>query len=332
MGVLFMKKKVAGKTVKKPVKGDVVSSKISSRSIKSVSKKSSGSSKGSSVRTVTHKKSLKRSSKKSSKRSVVSKGSSALKEKASSMLAVRKLSGNNSKKRIERVSSGVKNFDRLIEGGFEKNSTNLVVGGSGSGKSIFGVQFLVEGIMRGEKCLLVTLEEKKDAFYKNMFELGFDLEKYEKEGKFFFVEYTPEKVKRMLEEGGGQIETIVLSKNVNRIVIDSATSFILLFDKELEKKEAALSLFNILKGWNCTSLLISEENPSVEKNSSSVLNLEADAIILLYFQEGRVRRERFLEVLKMRGTNHSLQVYPYDIRSGGVVLGTSPTKKKILKK
>jgi len=236
---------------------------------------------------------------------------------------------NHTLRGIERVSTGIKNFDKLIEGGFEKDSTNLVVGGSGSGKSIFGVQFLMEGVDKGENCLLVTLEEKKDAFYKNMFELGFDLEKEEKAGKFFFIEYTPEKVKRMLEEGGGQIETIVLSKNIKRIVIDSATSFILLFDKELEKKEAALSLFNILKGWNCTSLLISEENPSIKRDSSSVLDLEADAIILLYFQEGHAKRERFIEVLKMRGTNHSLQVYPYDIKRGGIIIGTKPTKTKI---
>lgn len=253
-----------------------------------------------------------------SKKSIASKKSKTIKK-------------TNTKKRlspkeIERVPTGVKNLDRLIEGGFEKNSTNLIVGGSGSGKTIFGVQFLIEGMKRGEKCLLVTLEEKKEAFYKNMYELGIDLEKYEKEGNFFFIEYTPEKVKRMLDEGGGEIETIVLSKKINRISIDSATSFILLFDKELEKKEAALSLFNILKGWNCTSLLISEENPSEKRNTSRVLNLEADSIMLLYFQEGKKERERFIEVLKMRGTNHSLKVYKYEIRQGGVVIGKSPSK------
>jgi KaiC/GvpD/RAD55 family RecA-like ATPase len=52
-----------------------------------------------------------------------------------------------------RVPTGIDNFDRLVEGGFEKNSTNLIVGDSGSGKTIFAVQFLIDGMKRGEKCL-----------------------------------------------------------------------------------------------------------------------------------------------------------------------------------
>ena len=103
----------------------------------------------------------------------------------------------------ERIATGIKNFDSLIEGGFEKNSTNLVVGSSGSGKTIFAVEFLIEGMKNGENCLYITFEERKDEFYANMLEFGWDLAKYEKEEKFFFLEYTPEKVKTMLEEGGG---------------------------------------------------------------------------------------------------------------------------------
>lgn len=321
----MVKKVVKKKSVKKSSK------KVSKNPVRKVVKKSVKKVVKSPSKRVVAKKSSAKSSKNSTKK-VVKKHSKRFVSNSSKSGSSSSKSVRRSKKHIERVPSGVKNFDRLIEGGFEKNSTNLVVGGSGSGKSIFGVQFLVEGILRGEKCLLVTLEEKKDAFYKNMYELGFDLEKYEREGKFFFVEYTPEKVKRMLEEGGGQIETIVLSKKINRVVIDSATSFILLFEKELEKKEAALSLFNILKGWNCTSLLISEENPSFESSSSRVLDLEADAIVLLYFQEGKSERERYLEVLKMRGTNHSLRVYQYDIITGGISVHTNPTKARIVKK
>src|SRR3989344_8978614 len=148
----------------------------------------------------------------------------------------RKLSNNQ-----ERVATGIKHFDSLIDGGFAKNSTNLIVGSSGSGKTIFAVEFLIEGMKNGENCLYITFEEGKGEFYANMLEFGWDLAKYEKEEKFFFLEYTPEKVKTMLEEGGGSIESIVLTKKIKRIVIDSITSFELLFERELEKRESALS-------------------------------------------------------------------------------------------
>ncbi len=225
------------------------------------------------------------------------------------------------KRKTERVSTGIKNFDSLIEGGFEKNSTNLLVGSSGSGKTIFAVQFLIQGIKKGEKCLYITFEEKKQEFYCNMLEFGWDLEKFEKQGKFIFLEYTPEKVRTMLEEGGGTIENIVLTKKINRIVIDSITSFELLFEKELEKRESALALFDMLSKWDCTSLLTYEGAPSAErKETSRILDFESDSIILLYFIRGKKQRNRFLEVLKMRRTDHSLHLYPFSIENSGILV------------
>ena len=151
------------------------------------------------------------------------------------------------KNAIKRVPSGIKNLDKIIEGGFEKNSTNLVVGGSGNGKSIFAVQFLMEGVKKGENVLYVSLEEKKKEFYGNMLELGWDLEKLEKSGKFSFLSYTPEKIRTMLEEGGGDIETIVLNKKIQRIAMDSITAFVMLFDKDVDMRKKALDLFSLLK-------------------------------------------------------------------------------------
>jgi circadian clock protein KaiC len=222
-----------------------------------------------------------------------------------------------------RVTSGINNFDSMIEGGFPRYSTNLLMGSSGSGKSIFAIQFLIEGMKKGEKCLYITFEEEKEVFYLNMLKFGWDLAKFEKEKKFFFLQYTPEKVKTMLEEGGGAIENIVLSEQIQRIVIDSITSFELLFDKELEKRESALALFNIIRKWSCTSLLTYEDTPSNEaKSSPMTMEFEADSTILLYFIRGKSKRNRFLEILKMRGTKHSLSVHPFEITSLGIVVSS----------
>jgi len=225
-----------------------------------------------------------------------------------------------------RVPTGIPNFDGLVEGGFEKNSTNLVVGGSGSGKTIFAVQFLINGIKKGEKCLYITFEEKKDEFYCNMMDFGWDLKKLEDEGKFIFLEYTPEKVRDTLEEGGGNIESIVLKKKINRIVIDSITSFELLFRDEIEKREAALSLFNMLRKWDCTTLLTYEGDPYLDKKTAArTLEFEVDSIILIYFIRTKKERDRYLEVLKMRGTKHSREIYPLLINNKGVVIEKKPS-------
>jgi circadian clock protein KaiC len=235
-------------------------------------------------------------------------------------------------RKIERICTGVHNFDSFIEGGFVKNSTNLLIGGSGSGKSIFAVQFLIQGAMKNEKCLYVTFEEKKNEFYSNMLRFGWDLEKLEKQGKFFFLEYTPEKVRTMLEEGGGAIENIVLTQNITRIVIDSITSFELLFNEDIEKRSSALALFSLLRKWDCTALLTYEGSPSSTRmQSSRILDFESDSIVLLYFVRGETQRERFLEILKMRGTVHSLEIHPFSIEKSGIIISKSKVTKKPLK-
>jgi circadian clock protein KaiC len=224
----------------------------------------------------------------------------------------------------KRIPTGIINFDGLVQGGFDKNSTNLIVGDSGAGKSIFATQFLMEGIKRGEKCLYITFEEEKEEFYENMAAFGWDLKKYEQSGDFVFLEYAPEKVRTMLEEGGGIIENIVLKKKIARVVIDSITSFELLFDSDIEKREASLSLFNLLRKWNCTSLLTYEADTFREKSSSSTVEFESDSIILLYFVRSKKERKRYIEVMKMRGTNHSRNIYPASIEKNGIVIGKEP--------
>lgn len=225
----------------------------------------------------------------------------------------------------DRVPTGIPNFDTLIEGGFEKASTNLVVGGPGSGKTIFATEFLVNGIHCGENCLYVTFEERKEEFYHNMLRFGWNLEEFEKKGLFTFLEYTPTKVQLMLEEGGGIIESIIIKKKITRVVIDSITSFVLLFEDELSKREASLKLFNMISGWNCTSLLTFETNPTdKEKADNRAMEFESDSIIMFYFVRDKAQRERYLEVLKMRGTKHSKKVYHFELNKNGVVVEHKP--------
>ncbi len=238
---------------------------------------------------------------------------------------------SSKKSKIERVPTGIKNLDRITEGGFEKNSTNLIVGGSGNGKSIFAIQFLMEGLKLGESVLYIAFEEKKKDFYTNMLELGWDLEKYEKSGKFFFLSYTSEKIKTMLDEGGGDIEMIVLGKKVQRVVMDSITTFVMLFERDVEMREQALALFSLLKSWTCTSLLVYERDPLIDKKQSSrVLEFEADSLIFLYFTRLDKERERFLEIYKMRGTKHSTNIFPYSIsKNVGIEVSSKPYSGKL---
>lgn len=229
-----------------------------------------------------------------------------------------------------RVQTGVSIFDNLIEGGFNKDSTNLLIGGAGCGKSIFATEFLVNGIKRGERGLYITFEETKEEFYNNMSRFGWPLQEYEKKGDFVFLEYTPEKVKTMLEEGGGAIENIILRNKIARVVIDSITSFELLFDNELEKREAAFQLFNMISKWNCTCLVTFEGDVRSDKGGETrTIEFEADSIVAMYFVRNLKKRQRFVEVIKMRGTQHSTEIHPFSIENTGIKIEKRPYKGKL---
>ncbi len=232
--------------------------------------------------------------------------------------------------KTDKVSTGIPNLDKITDGGFRKNSTNLIIGEAGSGKTILGTQFLIEWVKKGYPCLFISFEESKDEFYANMKEFGWDLETLEKKGKFFFLQYSPGKVKSMLEEGGGTIENLVLKEKINRIVIDSITSFMLLLKDDVEKRESTLMLFNLLRKWNSTSILTYEGNPKqIDSISTRVLKFESDSIILLYFLRGKNQRNRYLEVVKMRGSNHSKKIYQFEIDKG-ILLRNNPISGEFL--
>ncbi len=220
-----------------------------------------------------------------------------------------------------RIPSGIKGFDEMTQGGFRYNSINLVTGGPGSGKTIFAMEFLYNGLEKfNENVLYITFEEKKNKLFQDCVEFGWDLQKYEDNKKFIFLEYTPEQVKKLLVEGGGTIEGIVEKYNIKRLVIDSITSFSLLYQDELTKKESALALFELITKWNCTALLTAQDiGVDDEDYISSTLGFETDSIILLYHAKNKSgRRVRAIEILKMRGTKHAEGAFTFEINSNGV--------------
>jgi circadian clock protein KaiC len=229
------------------------------------------------------------------------------------------------KENVERISTGIPKLDGLLSGGFKRKTINLVAGGPGSGKTIVAIQFLLEGIKHGETGIYITFEEKKKKFYEDCLGFGWDLEKYEKDKKFMFLEYTPEQVKKILTEGGGIIETVIEKLKAQRIVIDSITSFTLLYEDSLAKKEAALALFELIDKWDCTAILTSQDESRDGNTISAALEFEVDGIIILYHYKDKGIRKRALEILKMRGTKIPDKTFALEITREGIKIDPEKT-------
>jgi len=132
----------------------------------------------------------------------------------------------------------------------------------------------------------------------------------------------------MLDEGGGAIETTIFKNKITRMAIDSITSFSLLFDSEKAKRRAVLGFFEIIRKWHCTSLLTVQYNPSDKKDKGlSAFDFESDSITVLYYNKVGIRRQRLLEILKMRGVRHSKEMHVFKI-DRGIVVGP-PARSKV---
>ena len=120
-------------------------------------------------------------------------------------------------------SSGIPGLDKLLGGGFPKNGCILLHGPAGSGKTIFGLQFLLEGLKKGEKTLYITLDHQPKRFIEQAKSFKWDLEAYMNCGLFSFLDATqenifqsPEEFKRIWTRFFKYIE----QEKINRVVID----------------------------------------------------------------------------------------------------------------
>ncbi len=222
----------------------------------------------------------------------------------------------------ERVPTGIPGFDELIEGGLRSRTIVLVEGGAGTGKSIFSTQYLYNGIIKyHQNGIYISFEEEKEDFFANMRRFGWDLARLEAEKKFLFLRYLPEQVEKVLAAGGGIIRDAVDSISAKRIVIDSMTAFSLLHDDELSKREALLTLFRIIKKWDCTTVVIGQtEMGDDDSHHFDILEFECDGVIRLYHRLEHNIRQRMTEVYKMRGTKHAEKTFTMEIAKAGIIV------------
>ncbi len=215
-----------------------------------------------------------------------------------------------------RVPSGIPGLDDLCEGGFEKNSTLLVMGGAGSGKTIFLTQFVYAGAsFYNEPGIFLSLEEQADKLRKHAMSFGWDLKSLEDEGKLAILNYKPHEIRKLSEEGGGLIWDTISEIGAKRIVIDSLSSYVVLFGNLYEAREAQLTLFEMIRKWKCTTVLSGEAVRNASVRTKYGMEYLTDAVIALHHPKHNNARIRALEIFKMRGTNHSNKICPFEIVS-----------------
>ncbi|HEV2380417.1 MAG TPA: ATPase domain-containing protein [Terriglobia bacterium] len=122
-----------------------------------------------------------------------------------------------------RVTTGVPGLDELANGGYFVGSTTVVVGISGVGKSVMGLQFLAEGVRRGERCVMLSLDEQVDQILRNARSIGIDLGPAMQKD-LIHIEYEPPQ-EIEVDSHFYHIEELVQTFKPKRVLIDSLSTY-----------------------------------------------------------------------------------------------------------
>jgi KaiC/GvpD/RAD55 family RecA-like ATPase len=221
---------------------------------------------------------------------------------------------------MERVKTGIAGLDEALGGGYPAGSIVSLVGGSGCGKSTFAMQFLQRGITENkESGLYISFEEEKQRYFDYMKNYGWDLAEMERSRKFTFLEYPPQEVDHFLSQEL-MIHDMIDEMKITRVVIDSITSFAVMYDTPYRKKQETVKLLSKLKKWGCTIMLTAESSVDSEGNPHARFSIEplSDGVIYLYNIRKGEQRQRALEVIKMRGTSYEGRMFPMRFTANGV--------------
>ncbi len=232
------------------------------------------------------------------------------------------------------VKTGIADFDNFFAGGgFPRGNSILVLGGPGSGKSIFGLQYLYKGAVDyKEPGIFLTLEEPPSKIRRNaLVNFGWNFKKLEEEKKLLIIDAVTARVKsvdmdsEVMRRGLDvdnmllNIESAIKELGAKRLVIDSLSVMGLYSENKFDVRTKLIRLAGALSELEVTTLVISEAKTAGEGATEfPVETFMFDGVVTLHLDT--TSQERRIAIRKMRGMKHVLGSYKFDITNTGIVV------------
>jgi circadian clock protein KaiC len=226
---------------------------------------------------------------------------------------------------IKKSRTGIKGFEELTNGGLPLNRSTILVGATGTGKTIMSIEYIVNGVNQfNESGVFMTFEEKSDDLFENVKSLQYDLRKLVDDKKII-LEHLSVSHSELHEIGKYNIEGLFIKLGeaidkiqAKRVVLDSFDTLFSNFDTKSLRTEF-IRLFNWLKEKKVTAIITAE----LGINSLTRLGIEenmADCVIEL---NNRVLNQiaiRRIRIIKYRGSVHANNEYPFLIDQTGMTI------------
>jgi circadian clock protein KaiC len=223
---------------------------------------------------------------------------------------------------MERVTSGIPHFDAMLGGGFIPQSSILLRGAPGTGKTTFGLQFLLEGARRGEPGLFITFEEFPESLYRDAASVGWDLAQWEAAGVLHMIFTSPTVLRQSLATPDSSIVRTIEQRGIQRVVVDSLSHFTQHITDDQDLRRIYHQVVSAFRRETITALYLAEEMRSdYTHEERGRLSFIVDTLIMLRYLEIDSAIQRAIVVLKMRSSAHDTAIHGYTIADNGLTVG-----------
>lgn len=233
----------------------------------------------------------------------------------------------------DRVTTGVINLDNKIEGGFVKGTMNLITGKTGTGKTAFCSNFILEGARKGEPGVYVTTEEREEDILEDINSMfGWDFDSLSEQDKVRVLSIKPvfpsqnmdnisRIVRSYISDLLDQVNDAIEEIGAERVVIDSVSLVQMFIQDEYMSRVALSSLMNNLREAGVTAVLVgSIPETSEGLSKEGIIEYLVDTVILLEFVPVAEDYNRTLKIRKMRRTDHETDIFPFEVTADGLEL------------
>ncbi len=221
-----------------------------------------------------------------------------------------------------RLSTGIAGLDEMLGGGIPVGDAVLVAGPAGSGKTLVGMQFIIDGLSQGEAGVIAMFEEYAEEYLLRARTLGADLQKSLDEKKLHLLRLRP--LDLSVDEVLQELQQSVLELGAKRVVIDSLSGFEvgLAMTEGSEMRQSLYRMIATLTGMGVTVLMTAEvaEAFAPPRFSSNAVAFLTDDIIMQRFVELNGYIHSVMGVVKMRRSRHSRALQLYEITPQGLVM------------
>lgn len=215
----------------------------------------------------------------------------------------------------ERTSTGIKGLDKMTGGGYIQGSSILISGSSGTGKTIIGTQFIMDGLLKNEPGIIVSFEEDVEQIRVNSAMFNWNLKEFENKNMLKIIsplEYDAYELALQIEE---TIDTM----KAKRLLLDGTGRLERMLPKYAQLPEYMGTISNILKNRNITAVYTNETSnlTGATQITGKGISPFLDTVILLRYVEIKSEMRKAVSVLKMRGSDHDKEIREIVINKNG---------------